>query len=158
MLDALTRAARPGPHDASRRATLAAAAGARRRLPGGAARRWRGRTRRELLRRPGSLLVLLVVAVLPGVRARAAGPHGRRRAGRSAGWLLDTTWYGRPGRAVAGARPGRRCSTWAHTLTALAAVLPYDAIVAPGRGDPLAGPGLAVVLTSAVLTVRGAVG
>ena len=97
------------------------------------------------------VLPLLVVAVAP-----ALVPHGR--AGTVAavaavvGWVADTTWYAHPvvlWRVVALAA----FLYLGHTLTALAAVLPYDALVDLNVLTGWLARGLAVVLASSVLLV-----
>jgi hypothetical protein len=97
------------------------------------------------------VLILLVVAVVPALlpRGRAASVAAVVIVG---GWILDTTWY------------GERVELWrvlalatllylGHTLTALAAVLPYDAVVHSDVVTLWVGRALGVVLVSAVLTV-----
>jgi hypothetical protein len=97
------------------------------------------------------LLILFVVSVYP-----AFAPRGRGTTFAVlvvvGGWILDTTWY------------DARVALWrvlilatliylAHTLSALAAVLPYDAIVNVDVVGIWLGRALLVVLISAVLTV-----
>jgi hypothetical protein len=99
--------------------------------------------------RPGALLYL--VAIYP-----AFAPRGRGATVAVvvavAGWILDTTWY------------DERVALWrvlsiatftylGHALTALAAVLPYDAVVAVDVVTTWLLRAAAVVLVSAVLTV-----
>lgn len=96
-------------------------------------------------------LLVLVVAVLP-----ACLPRGRSATVLVVlvvgGWILDTTVYGRPvvlWRLLALAS----LLYFLHTLSALAAALPYDAVV---RSDVVAwwvARAFAVVLASAVLTI-----
>jgi hypothetical protein len=97
------------------------------------------------------LAVLVVVAAVP-----AFAPRGRAATIVAvlvvAGWILDTTWYGEPvvlWRVLALATG----MYLGHTLTALAAALPSDATVHLDVVTRWLGRGLAVVLTSAVLTV-----
>jgi hypothetical protein len=74
---------------------------------------------------PGVLLYL--VALYPAVAPRGAGPTVVIIVA-AAGWLLDTTWYGEPvtlWRVISLAA----LAYLVHTLAALAAALPYDAIV-----------------------------
>jgi hypothetical protein len=97
------------------------------------------------------LLLLLAVAAWP-----AFAPRGRGVTVAVvvvlAGWLLDTSWY------------GERVALWrvlalaallyvAHALAALAAALPYDALVNLDVVAAWLARALAVVLVSAVLTV-----
>jgi hypothetical protein len=102
-----------------------------------------------LLARPGFLL--LVLPVLPALRPRGRLPSVVVLAA-VVGWLVTTT--------VGGEAP----ALWrllvlsaalylVHTLSALAAVLPYDAVVAPDVVARWVGRALAVLLGSAVLTV-----
>jgi hypothetical protein len=97
------------------------------------------------------LAVLVVVAALP-----AFAPRGRAATVLAmtviAGWILDTTWYDQP---IALWRVLALASTLylGHTLTGLAAVLPYDAIVDLDVVTRWLARGFAVVLGSAVLTV-----
>lgn len=97
------------------------------------------------------LVLLAVVACYP-----AFAPRGRGVTGAIlvvvAGWIVDTTWY------------DARVALWrvltiatllyaGHTLAALAAVLPSDAIVHLDVVTAWVGRALVVVLASAVLTV-----
>jgi hypothetical protein len=97
------------------------------------------------------LVILFVVAIYPAI-----APRGRAATFAVlfvvAGWILDTTWY------------DARVALWrvltlatllylGHTLSALAAVLPYDAIVNLDVVTTWLGRALIVVLISAVLTV-----
>jgi len=97
------------------------------------------------------LLPLAAVAFYP-----AFAPRGRGVTGAIllvvAGWIIDTTWY------------DARIALWrvlviatllyvGHSLAALAAVLPYDAIVNPEVVGSWLSRVLLVVLISAVLTV-----
>jgi hypothetical protein len=97
------------------------------------------------------LVVLFAVAIYPAI-----APRGRATTFAVlvvvAGWILDTTWY------------DARVALWrvltmatllylGHTLSALAAVLPYDAIVNLDVVTTWLGRALLVVLISAVLTV-----
>jgi hypothetical protein len=99
--------------------------------------------------RPGVLLYL--VALYPAVAPRGNGPTVAIIIA-AAGWLLDTTWY------------GKSVKLWhvislaalaylVHTLAALAAALPYDAIVQVGvlTGWLLRAAG--VILIASVLIV-----
>lgn len=95
--------------------------------------------------------VLMVVAVLPAFlpRGRAGTVAAVLTVG---GWVLDTTWYDQPvvlWRVLTLAT----LLYLAHTLTALAAALPYDALVDLDVVMLWLGRALAVVLGSAVLTV-----
>ncbi|HEX8345447.1 MAG TPA: hypothetical protein VF657_12060 [Actinoplanes sp.] len=93
------------------------------------------------------LLVVVVPAFLP--RGRAATVAA---VAVVAGWVLATTWYNQPvvlWRVLAVATG----LYLAHTLTALAAVLPYDAVVQSDVITLWVGRAFAVVLGSAVLTV-----
>ena len=97
------------------------------------------------------VLVPLLVAVVPAVlpRGRAATVAAMTAV---AGWILDTTWFNQPvvlWRVLAVATG----LYLAHTLTALAAALPYDAVVHPDVVTRWLGRAFAVVLVSAVLTV-----
>jgi hypothetical protein len=97
------------------------------------------------------MLILFVVALYPAVAPRGRGTTPAILV-VVAGWLIDTTWF------------DARVALWrvlilatllyiGHTLAALAAVLPYDALV---NLDVLTGwlaRALTVVLISAVLTV-----
>ncbi|HWS38567.1 MAG TPA: hypothetical protein VN408_38240 [Actinoplanes sp.] len=105
----------------------------------------------EMLSSPRFFLTVAVVALWPAV-----APRGRGCTAAAllvvAGWLIDTTVY------------GSEVSLWrvlllstllylTHSLTALAAVLPYDAMVnfdVPGRWLVRS---LAVVLISAVVII-----
>ncbi len=100
----------------------------------------------------GRLLGLLVLAAL----WPAVAPRGRAAAAVillvMAGWVLDTTWYGRPvelWRVLAVAS----LTYLLHSLAALAAALPYDATVELGVVALWVGRAAGVVLASAVLTV-----
>ena len=93
------------------------------------------------------LIVVAVPAFLP--RGRAATVAAVTVVG---GWIVDTTWFNQPvvlWRVLAVATG----LYLVHTLTALAAVLPYDAVVHPDVVTRWVGRALAVVLGSAVLTV-----
>jgi hypothetical protein len=98
-----------------------------------------------------ALGLLVIAAVLPAVAPRGAFPTLAALVAVG-GWLLSTVWYGEPVAlwrllGLAGAL------YLMHNLCALAAVLPYDAVVAP---EALAGwilRALAVVLASAVLAI-----
>ncbi len=95
--------------------------------------------------------LLLLVALGPMV-----APRGRAATiavlVTVAGWIADTTWY------------DARIALWrvlaiatllylGHTLAALAAVLPYDALVSPGVVAAWLARAGVVVLVSAVVTV-----
>jgi hypothetical protein len=97
------------------------------------------------------LVILFVVSLYP-----AFAPRGRGTTFAVlivvGGWILDTTWY------------DARVALWrvltlatllylGHTLSALAAVLPYDALVNLDVVTTWLVRALAVVLISAVLTV-----
>lgn len=100
----------------------------------------------------GRLGVLLdLVALYPAVAPRGNGPTIAIIIA-AAGWLLDTTWYGEPvtmWRVVSLAA----LAYLVHTLAALAAALPYDAIVQIGvlTGWLLRAAG--VILIASVLIV-----
>jgi len=97
------------------------------------------------------MLLLFVVASYPAVAPRGRGTTIAVLV-VVAGWLIDTTWY------------DERVALWrvlalatllyiGHTLAALAAVLPYDALVNLDVVTSWLGRALAAVLISAVLTV-----
>ena len=97
------------------------------------------------------LLPLVAVAVYPAVVPRGRGATVAILL-VVAGWIVDTTWF------------DARVALWrvlsigtllylGHTLTALAAVLPYDAVVNPDVATTWLGRAAIVVLVSAVLTV-----
>jgi hypothetical protein len=97
------------------------------------------------------LPLLLVVALYPAFVSRGRGATVAILVAVS-GWIVDTTWF------------DARVALWrvlslatllyiGHSLTALAAVLPYDALVNLDVVTTWLGRALAVVLISAVLTV-----
>ena len=97
------------------------------------------------------LPLLLVVALYPAFASRGRGATVAILVAVS-GWIVDTTWF------------DARVALWrvlslatllyiGHSLTALAAVLPYDALVNLDVVTTWLGRALAVVLISAVLTV-----
>jgi hypothetical protein len=97
------------------------------------------------------LLPLVAVALYPAVAPRGRGATVAILV-VVAGWIVDTTWF------------DARVALWrvlsigtllylGHTLTALAAVLPYDAVVNLEVVTAWLGRAAAVVLISAVLTV-----
>jgi hypothetical protein len=97
------------------------------------------------------LLPLVAVALYPAVAPRGRGATVTILV-VVAGWIVDTTWF------------DARVALWrvlsigtllylGHTLTALAAVLPYDAVVNLEVVTAWLGRAAAVVLISAVLTV-----
>ena len=90
-----------------------------------------------------------------GGRAARARRHVVAVLAVVAGWIADTSRYDDAGSRCGGCWPSPRCSTSRTPLAALAAVLPYDAVVQPRGGRPRwLGPAPAsVVLVSAVLTV-----
>ena len=100
----------------------------------------------------GSALGLLVIAAaLPAVAPRRAWPTLAVLVA-IAGWLLTTEWY------------DQRVELWrllglatflylTHSLAALAALLPYDAVVAPEVFARWISRALGVTLASAVLAV-----
>ena len=95
--------------------------------------------------------LVVVLAALPAVlpRGRAATVAALTVV---AGWVLDTTYFDRPvelWRVLALAT----LLYLAHTLTALAAALPYDAVVRPVVVGAWLARAAAVTLVSAVLTV-----
>ena len=97
------------------------------------------------------LLPLVAVAIYPAVAPRGRGATVAILV-VVAGWIVDTTWF------------DARVALWrvlsigtllylAHTLTALAAVLPYDGVVNLDVVTTWLARAAAVVLISAVLTV-----
>ncbi|MEV6598063.1 hypothetical protein AB0M36_14450 [Actinoplanes sp. NPDC051346] len=99
----------------------------------------------------GYAALLAVAAGYPVIAPRGRGPTVAALA-VIGGWILDTTWY------------DSRIALWrvlavatllyaGHTLSALAAVLPYDAVVSPDVVTGWLARAGAVVLGSAVLTV-----
>lgn len=105
----------------------------------------------DLLTSPRFLIMVLVVAFWPAVAPRGRG--GTAAALMAiAGWLVDTAGFGSPVtllRVLALAT----LLYLAHTLTALAAVLPYDAMVNMDVPALWLGRALIVVLASAVVIV-----
>jgi hypothetical protein len=95
--------------------------------------------------------LLVVVAVLPAVLPRRIWPTVAVLVA-VAGWLLRTSWYGEPialWRLLA-------LATFLylnHSLCALAAFLPYDAVIAPEALARWLFRALMVVLVAAVLAV-----
>jgi hypothetical protein len=104
----------------------------------------------ELVFGPGAG-IMVVLAALPAVWARAR--FGTLLALVAVlGWLMSTTLYGDP------VTPWRLIALaslmyLAHTLTALAAVLPYDAVVSPEAVGGWLGRALAVIAVSGVLSM-----
>jgi hypothetical protein len=97
------------------------------------------------------LLLLLLAAALPALAPRGAAPTLVVLAAVG-GWLLSTTGYGEP--IVLWRLVGLAALLYlTHTLAALAAALPYDAVVAPEMVARWVSRALAVVLGSAVLSV-----
>ncbi|MEV1288989.1 hypothetical protein [Micromonospora sp. NPDC049679] len=97
------------------------------------------------------LLLLLVAAALPALAPRSAAPTFVALVAVG-GWLLSTTGYGE--RIVLWRLLGLAALLYVtHTLAALAAALPYDAVVAPEMVARWVSRALAVVLGSAVLSV-----
>lgn len=98
-----------------------------------------------------ALLALLLVALLPAVAPRRVGATVAVLVA-VAGWLLSTSWYDEP---IALWRLLALAGTLylTHSLAALAALLPYDAQVAPDVVARWALRALVVVLASAVLAV-----
>jgi hypothetical protein len=97
------------------------------------------------------LAVLFLVAVYPALAPRGRGATIAVLVAVG-GWIADTTWYDAR-IALWRVLTLATCLYLGHTLTALAAVLPYDALV---NLDVLTGwltRALAVILISAVLTV-----
>lgn len=97
------------------------------------------------------LALLLIAAALPAVAPRRAWPTVAVLVA-VVGWLLSTTWYDEPV-ALSRLLGLAACLYLTHSLSALAAALPYDAVVAP---EVLAGwisRALGVVLASAVLAI-----
>ena len=97
------------------------------------------------------LLPLVAVALYPAVAPRGRGTTVAILV-VVAGWIMDTTWF--DGRVAL----WRVLSIGAllylgHTLSALAAALPYDAVVNVDVVTTWLGRAAAVVLISAVLTV-----
>ncbi|NES14290.1 hypothetical protein G3554_02795 [Micromonospora sp. PPF5-17] len=100
---------------------------------------------------PRSLLALTVVAVLPAVGPRRVWPTFAALV-TVGGWLLATVGFDRPPalwRLVAVAS----LLYLAHTLCALAALLPYDAVVDPDLAVRWLSRAGGVVLASAVLGI-----
>ncbi|KKK06732.1 hypothetical protein LQ51_06820 [Micromonospora sp. HK10] len=100
---------------------------------------------------PRSLLALTVVAVLPAVGPRRTWPTFAALV-VVGGWLLATVGYDRPPalwRLVAVAT----LLYLAHTLCALAALLPYDGVVDPDLVLRWLGRAGGVVLASAVVGI-----
>jgi hypothetical protein len=98
-----------------------------------------------------SVLALVVVAVLPAVGPRRVWPTFAALV-TVGGWLLATVGYDRPPalwRLVGVAT----LLYLAHTLCALAALLPFDAVVDPDLVLRWLGGGGGVVLASAVLGI-----
>lgn len=104
-----------------------------------------------LLSTPRFLIMLIAVAFWPAVAPRGRGGTAAALA-VIAGWLIDTAGFGSPVtllRVLALAT----LLYLGHTLTALAAVLPYDAMVNLDVPALWLGRALIVVLTSAVVIV-----
>jgi hypothetical protein len=105
----------------------------------------------DLLSAPRFLIMLIAVAFWPAVAPQGRGGTASALA-VIAGWLLDTAGWGAPVTLL-------RVLTIAtllylgHTLTALAAVLPYDAMVNMDVPALWLGRALVVVLVSAVVIV-----
>ncbi|SDY73489.1 hypothetical protein SAMN05444365_103293 [Micromonospora pattaloongensis] len=98
-----------------------------------------------------SLLLLLAVAALPALAPRRAAPTVVVLVAVG-GWLLATTGYGEP--VVLWRLLGLAGFLYlTHTLAALAAALPYDAVVAPEMVGRWVARALGVLLGSAVLAV-----
>lgn len=98
-----------------------------------------------------ALPLLVAVAALPAVAPRGRATTFAVLTG-VAGWLVDTTGYGRP--VVLWRLLGLAGFLYlAHVLAALAAALPYDAVVAPGVVARWVARAVGVVLASAVLAV-----
>jgi hypothetical protein len=96
-------------------------------------------------------LLLDLVALYPAVAPRGNGPTAVIVVA-AAGWLINTTWYDEPV-AVWRVVSLAALAYLVHTLAALAAALPYDAIVQVGvlTGWLLRAAG--VILIAAVLIV-----
>jgi hypothetical protein len=95
--------------------------------------------------------LLYLVALYPAIAPRGRGATFAILV-VVAGWILDTTWYEE--RVALWRVLGIATLTYlGHTLTALAAVLPYDAIVNIDVITAWLVRAAAVVLVSAVLTV-----
>ncbi|WP_442933628.1 hypothetical protein [Micromonospora sp. CPCC 206060] len=104
---------------------------------------------RILFDRPG--LLLLVAAVLPAVAPRRRWPTVAVLVA-VAGWLLSTSWYGEP--VALWRLLGLATLLYlTHTLAALAALLPYDAVVSPDVPTRWLLRALGVTLAGAVLSV-----
>jgi hypothetical protein len=97
------------------------------------------------------MVLLFLVAVYPAVAPRGRGTTFAILV-VVAGWIVDTTWF------------DARVALWrvlsiatllyiGHTLAALAAAVPYDALVSLDVVTTWLGRVLAVVLISAVLTI-----
>jgi hypothetical protein len=104
----------------------------------------------------GRLGVLLyLVALYPAVAPRGNGPTAVIIIA-AAGWLLDTTWYDEPvtlWRVVSLAA----LAYLVHTLAALAAALPYDAIVQIGvlTGWLLRAAGVILIASALIVVTLG---
>ncbi|MFC4070816.1 hypothetical protein [Actinoplanes subglobosus] len=105
----------------------------------------------ELLSSPRFMLPVLIVALWPAMAPRGRGGSAVALA-VIAGWLVDTAGYGSPvelWRVLALAT----LLYLGHTLTALAAVLPYDAMVNFDVPALWLGRALLVVILSAVVII-----
>jgi hypothetical protein len=105
----------------------------------------------ELLSSPRFMLPVLVAVFWPAVAPRGRGGTGIALTA-IAGWLVDTAGYGSPvelWRVLALAT----LLYLGHTLTALAAVLPYDSMVSFDVPALWLGRALLVVLLSAVVII-----
>jgi hypothetical protein len=105
----------------------------------------------ELLSSPRIMSVVLALVIWPALAPRGRGGTAAALAAIG-GWLIDTAGYGSPVElwrvlALSG------LLYLAHTLTALAAVLPYDAMVNFEVPALWLGRALLVVLISAVVIV-----
>lgn len=95
------------------------------------------------------LVLLLITAVLPAIAPRGFLPTLATLVAVG-GWLLSTVWYGEP------VAPWRLLGLagglyLVHSLCALAAALPYDAVVAPEALAAWILRALGVLLASALL-------
>ncbi|WP_439957798.1 hypothetical protein [Micromonospora echinofusca] len=104
---------------------------------------------RILFDRPG--LLLLIAAILSAVAPRRRWPTVAVLVA-VAGWLLSTSWYGEP--VALWRLLGLATLLYlTHTLAALAALLPHDAVVSPDVPTRWLLRALGVSLAGAVLSV-----
>ena len=97
------------------------------------------------------LVLLLITAVLPAIAPRGSLPTLTVLVAVG-GWLLSTTWYGEP--VVLWRLLGLAGGLYLmHSLCALAAALPHDAVIAPEALAAWILRAVGVVLASALLAV-----